>query len=162
MQNFAKSCHTGHHHHHHHCPFSSSNDSFIFAHLAIVVIGFVFMNRFKRFCIASGQASKKIAKNWREKIWSDVSSRPWCGQRSCTKVTAGEILEPSARSGTSLAHRGSTQTQIANAEKNLIWRCTPSYTDKRFSQFLMPVLLANWKCDWCQFHWLRGAFATSK
>ena len=30
-------------------------------------------------------------------------------------------------------------------------RCTPSYTDKRFSQFYMTVLVANWKCDWRPF-----------
>ena len=42
-----------------------------------------------------------------------------------------------------------------------LW-CTPCYTDKRFLRFFMPVLVANWKCDWCQFHWLRGAIATSK
>ena len=33
---------------------------------------------------------------------------------------------------------------------------TPSYTDKIFSQFFMPVLVANQKYDWCQFHWLGG------
>ena len=31
-----------------------------------------------------------------------------------------------------------------------------SYTDKIFSRFFMSVLVANQKCDWCQFHWLRG------
>ena len=35
-------------------------------------------------------------------------------------------------------------------------QCTPSYTDKIFLQFFMPGLDANWKCDRCQFHWLRG------
>ena len=23
-------------------------------------------------------------------------------------------------------------------------------------QFHWQFLVANWKCDWCQFHWLRG------
>ena len=36
------------------------------------------------------------------------------------------------------------------------WWCTPSYTDKIFLQFFMPVLVANQKCDCCQFYWPRG------
>ena len=37
-----------------------------------------------------------------------------------------------------------------------VWTVHPKLHWQNIFAIFMPVLVANQKCDWCQFHWLRG------
>ena len=48
---------------------------------------------------------------------------------------------------------------LVHPYQGYLWHCNslhPKLHWQNIFAIFMPVLVANWKCDWCQFHWLRG------